>query len=125
MPIYFAIVGLQLDLIQHFDLGFFAWFLVFACVVKSASVYLGARLAGESPRGSRNLAVATNARGGPGIVLASVTFAAGIISEEFYAALVMLAIVTSMLAGTWLGHIVRAGKPLRDESAMRATKRPS
>jgi Kef-type K+ transport system membrane component KefB len=115
VPIYFAMVGLQLDLVRHFDVEFFGWFLLFACGAKSASVYLGARLSGESPRGSRNLAVATNARGGPGIVLASVTFAAGIISEEFYAALVMLAIITSLLAGSWLGHIVRSRQPLRDE----------
>jgi K+:H+ antiporter len=115
VPIYFALVGLQLDLLRHFDLIFFAWFLAFACLTKSISVYGGARLAGESPRGSRNLAIATNARGGPGIVLASVSFTAGIINQEFYAALVMLAIVTSLLAGSWLGHIVRRGEPLRDD----------
>jgi Kef-type K+ transport system membrane component KefB len=115
IPVYFAIVGLQLDLVRHFDPLFFAWFLLFACVAKAASVYLGARVAGESPRGARNLAVATNARGGPGIVLASVTYAAGIISQEFFASLVMLAIVTSLLAGSWLGHVVRTRQPLRDE----------
>jgi Kef-type K+ transport system membrane component KefB len=118
VPVYFAIVGLQLDLLHHFDVAFFVWFLLFACVAKSASVYLGARLAGESSRGSRNLAVATNARGGPGIVLASVTYGAGIISQEFYASLIMLAIVTSLLAGTWLGHIVRSREPLRDEKPL-------
>ncbi|MDF2093469.1 cation:proton antiporter [Knoellia sp. 3-2P3] len=115
IPVYFATVGLQLDLVRHFDIVFFAWFLLFACLAKSGSVYLGARLAGEGSRASRNLAIATNARGGPGIVLASVTYAAGIISQEFYAALVMLALVTSMLAGTWLGHIVRSGRPLRPD----------
>jgi hypothetical protein len=46
--------------------------------------------------------------------LASVSFTAGIINQEFYAALVMLAIVTSLLAGSWLGYIVRRGEPLRD-----------
>lgn len=117
VPIYFALVGLQLDLIRQFDLVFFIWFLAFACVAKSISVYLGARLAGESPNGSRNLAIATNARGGPGIVLASVSFTAGIINQQFYAALVMLAIVTSLLAGSWLGRIVRRGQPLRDPPA--------
>lgn len=113
VPIYFALVGLQLDLLRHFDVLFFLWFLVFACLAKSLSVYLGARLAGESAQGSLNLAIATNARGGPGIVLASVAYSASIISQEFYASLVMLAIVTSLLSGTWLGRIVRRGEPLR------------
>ena len=124
IPVYFAIVGLQLDLVRHFDLLFFTWFLLFACAAKAASVYLGARLGGESPRGARNLAVATNARGGPGIVLASVTYAAGIISQAFFASLVMLAIITSLLAGSWLGHVVRSREPLRDEPAKEATAHP-
>jgi Kef-type K+ transport system membrane component KefB len=54
-----------------------------------------------------------NARGGPAIVLASVALDARIINEKFYVSLVMLAIVTSMLAGSWLGRIVRSGRPLR------------
>lgn len=120
VPLYFAGVGFGLDLLHDLDLVFFGWFVLLACSVKSGSVYLGARLGGESSPGARNMAIATNARGGPGIVLASVTYAAGIISVEFYVALVMLAVVTSLLAGTWLGHLVRVGRPLRDEPARRA-----
>ena len=125
VPLYFAGVGLQVDLLHDLDAAFFAWFLVLACGVKSVSVYLGARLGGETPPGARNMAIATNARGGPGIVLASVTYAAGIISVEFYASLVMLAVVTSMLAGTWLGHVVRLGSPLRDEPVRSVRSRRS
>jgi len=117
VPIYFAIVGLRLDLVHHFRPLFFLWFLLFASLVKAASVYAGARLAGESGHASANFAIALNARGGPGIVLASVAFGAGIINQEFYAALVMLAVVTSMLAGSWLDRIVRRGAPLRPRAA--------
>jgi Kef-type K+ transport system membrane component KefB len=124
VPIYFAIVGLRLDLVHHFEPLFFLWFLLFASVLKAASVYLGARLAKESRLASTNLAVALNARGGPGIVLASVAFGAGIINEEFYAALIMLAVVTSMLAGSWLGRIVRRGTALRPEPARAAGAAP-
>jgi Kef-type K+ transport system membrane component KefB len=113
IPIYFAIVGLRLDLIHGFDLAFFLLFLVVACVAKAASVWAGARLAGESPSGARNLAIALNARGGPGIVLASVAFDAAIIDQTFYAVLVMLAIVTSLLAGSWLERVIASGQPLR------------
>jgi K+:H+ antiporter len=58
-----------------------------------------------------------NARGGPAIVLASVALDARIINESFYVSLVMLAIVTSMLAGSWLGRIVHSGSPLRPAPA--------
>lgn len=112
IPVYFALVGVKLDLIHHFDIVFFAWFLVFACVVKFSSVWLGARLAGHDNGSAANLAAAMNARGGPGIVLASVTFGAGIISEEFFSSLVVLSIVTSQMAGVWLTRALDRGDPL-------------
>jgi Kef-type K+ transport system membrane component KefB len=107
IPIYFAIVGLQLDLLHGFNIAFFLLFLLLACAVKAGSVYLGALLAGHTSGSSLNLAVALNARGGPGIVVASVAYAAGIIDQAFYAALVMLAVVTSLVAGSWLAHVPR------------------
>ena len=113
IPLYFAIVGLRLDLLHGFEPLFFLLFLAVACAVKYASVWAGARWAGESAVGARNLGVALNARGGPGIVLASVAFDAGIVDSGFYAVLVLLAIVTSLLAGSWLGHVVRSRAPLR------------
>ncbi|HZF10249.1 MAG TPA: cation:proton antiporter [Thermoanaerobaculia bacterium] len=113
IPIYFAIVGLKLDLIRAFSPRFFLLFLVFACVVKALSIYLGARLAGESRVGAGNLAVAMNARGGPGIVLASLAYESAIVSESFYTVLVMLSLVTSLLAGSWLDLVVRRGWKLR------------
>ena len=117
IPVYFALVGLRLDLVHSLDPMFFAWFLAFACAAKAASVYLGARFAGESRAAATNFAVAMNARGGPGIVLASVALDAGIIGDEFYAALILLVIVTSLAAGAWLERSIRSGRPLRDIAA--------
>ena len=115
IPVYFAIIGIKLDLIHHFDPLFFLGFLGFACVAKAASVYLGARLSRENRFVSASLAIAMNARGGPGIVLASTAFAAGIINETFFVSLVMLSVVTSLLAGSWLERVaVRLGAPARE-----------
>lgn len=113
VPLYFAIVGLRLDLTRGFEVVLFLGLLAWASAAKAGSVYAGARLAGESANGARNLAVALNCRGGPGIVLASVTFDAGIINSGFYAMLVLLALVTSIAAGSWLEAVVRRGAALR------------
>ena len=43
-----------------------------------------------------------NTRGGPGIVLASVAYAAGIIDERMFTALVIASILTSLATGLWL-----------------------
>jgi Kef-type K+ transport system membrane component KefB len=115
IPVYFAIVGLRLDLLRDFNPLWFVGFFVFACAAKSASVYLGARLAREPRSSAINLSVALNARGGPGIVLASVAFDAAIINEAFYTTLVLLAVLTSLAAGSWLERVIRSGRPLRAE----------
>jgi Kef-type K+ transport system membrane component KefB len=112
VPIYFAIVGLRLDLIHDFNVLLFLGFVAFACFVKTLSAYAGARLAGQNRGGATNLAVAMNARGGPGIVLASVAFDAGIINDEFFVTLVLLAVFTSLAAGSWLERAIKSGRPL-------------
>ena len=112
VPLYFAMVGLRIDVRSGFDLSFFCLLLAYASVAKIGSVYAAARGSGVAHNGAINLAVAINARGGPGIVLASASYEAGIISAALFAALVLLALVTSLAAGSWLGRVVRSGRPL-------------
>lgn len=109
IPIYFAMVGLKLDLIHHFDPAFFLVFLLFAVLVKMAGTVGAAKLAGQDWFSSLNLGVAMNARGGPGIVLATVAFDLGIINEGFFTTLVLIAIVTSLAAGYWLRFVLSKG----------------
>jgi Kef-type K+ transport system membrane component KefB len=87
-------------------------FLALSSSVKLLSAGLGARVAGFNLKDSLNLANALNARGGPGIVLASVAFDAGIINAVFYTTLVLVAILTSQAAGAWLDYLLRSEKPL-------------
>jgi Kef-type K+ transport system membrane component KefB len=94
-----------------------AVFLIGSCAIKLLAVSFGARMAGFRGPDIFNLAVTTNARGGPGIVLASVAYDAGIISATFYTTLVLTAVLTSQFAGAWLDYVVRKGWPLlRDEA---------
>ncbi len=112
IPVYFAIVGLKLDLIRGVSLPMIAIFIVGTCAVKVVAVALAGRFAGFRGLDLINLAITTNARGGPGIVLASVAFDAGIISPKFYTTLVVAAVLTSQVAGAWLDYVLRRGWPL-------------
>jgi len=120
IPIYFAIVGFRLDLTKSFSFRMLLLFLVGSCVIKLVSVSLGARLAGFRGLDVVNLAVATNARGGPGIVLASVAYDAGIINAAFYTTLVLAAVLTSQAAGAWLEYVLRKGWPLLKDEKLEA-----
>lgn len=115
IPVYFALVGLKLDLVRDVSWGMLAAFILGSCVVKILSVSLAGRLAGFRGLDLLNLAITTNARGGPGIVLASVAFEAGIISPKFYTTLVLAAVLTSQAAGAWLDYVLRKGWPLLSE----------
>ena len=112
IPVYFAIVGLKLDLIRGFSLWMAAAFIFGSCLIKILSVSFAGRLAGFRKLDLVNLAITTNARGGPGIVLASVAFDAGIISAQFYTTLILAAVLTSQVAGAWLDYVLRKGWPL-------------
>jgi Kef-type K+ transport system membrane component KefB len=49
-----------------------------------------------------NFAITMNARGGPGIVLATVAYANNIISIEFFTVLILTTMLSSMIAGYFL-----------------------
>jgi len=117
IPVYFALVGLKLDLVHGFSLWMLSAFIIGSCIVKVLSVSLAGRLAGFRGLDLINLAITTNARGGPGIVLASVAFDAGIISPKFYTTLVLAAVLTSQMAGAWLDYVLRRGWPLLTPTA--------
>ncbi len=125
IPIYFAVVGYKLDLTRSFSFGLLAVFLIIACVVKLIAAGAGARFAGFSWRDSMNLAAALNARGGPGIVLASVALDAGIVNAPFYTTLVLVAVLTSQLAGVWLDYVLRKGRPLLTEQEIPLNTAPT
>jgi Kef-type K+ transport system membrane component KefB len=114
---YFAMVGYRLDLTRSLSISNLLLFVAIACAIKLVAVMIGAHLAGFRGLDSINLAVATNARGGPGIVLASVAYDAGIINATFYTTLVLLAVFTSQAAGAWLDFVLRRGWPLLSGSA--------
>jgi Kef-type K+ transport system membrane component KefB len=109
IPIYFATVGIQLNLVKHFDPLFFLGYLLLATLTQTLAVYISSRLIKLDRLTSINLGIAINNRGGPGIVLSSVAYSTGIINQDFFAILVMLALITSWFPGTWLRIIIKKG----------------
>jgi Kef-type K+ transport system membrane component KefB len=121
IPLYFALVGFKLDFSKHFSWGITIAFLAISSLVNFGCGVCGARFAGFRGRSTFNIAITGNARGGPGIVLASVAFEAGIISQTFFTALVVTAVVTSQMCGFWLDLVLRKGWSLLGEPDQAAT----
>jgi Kef-type K+ transport system membrane component KefB len=119
IPVYTAFIGYRLDFTKEFSLLMLVSFLVGSSLVRLASAGLASYLGGFRGRDIVNLAITSNARGGPGIVLASVAFDAGIINAPFFTSLVVTAVLTSQFAGWWLGYTLRRGWPLLGDSDLR------
>lgn len=102
VPIYFALVGLRLDLAHQFDGTLTLFFIGATTAVKLLSCTIAARGGGVAWSRAFDYGVAMNTRGGPGIVLASVAYAAGIIDDRMFTALVLASILTSLATGLWL-----------------------
>ena len=112
VPIYFGIVGLSPGIRTRILHGSAAHLLL--RLVCDLDIFQCA--GGQGWRFSRTRChehrLTTNARGGPGIVLASVAYDSGIINAAFYTALVITAVVTSQACGAWLRYILSKGLPL-------------
>ena len=112
VPIYFAVVGYRLSFGDDFSAGMLLSFLLGSSLIVLMSIGLAAKLAGFRGLDIVNLAITANARGGPGIVLASIAFDAGLISGALCTTLVISALFTSQMAGWWLRFVLRRGWPL-------------
>jgi Kef-type K+ transport system membrane component KefB len=120
IPAYFALVGTRLELGAGFSLSVLLVFLVGSSLLRFSFVAAASRLAALAPRDAVSVGVAMNARGGPGIVLATIAFEAGIIAPSLFTALVITAIVTSQLASWWLDRAIRDRGELLGEPVARA-----
>lgn len=99
VPIYFVSMGLTSNFISHFDLTLALAILVSACVSKVLSAYAAARMSGLDTRTSWAVGWGMNARGAVGIILAGVGLESGVIGHPAYVALVLMALITSVMAG--------------------------
>lgn len=111
-PVYFAIVGLRIHISGDFDIPFFLGFMILVSALEIVGCVAAMRLIRVGWLTSFNLGIAMNARGGPGIVLATVTYDMGVISYEFFCVLIFTTLMTSAAAGWWIDYINRKGKLL-------------
>ncbi len=104
IPIYFALVGIQLNLLHNFSILRFCLFFVLAFGLEAAGTLVMLQLTDLNRRTKLNFAVTMNARGGPGIVLATVAYSYGIINIEFFTVLILTTMLSSLIAGYWLRY---------------------
>ena len=102
VPLYFAIIGLSVNIIRDFSLGLILGFLIWSSVIKMACVFCAAKLYFGASAQSLHYAVTMNTRGGPGIALAGLALSLGLIGPPTFLALVFASFVTAGITEAWL-----------------------
>ncbi|HEY9619606.1 MAG TPA: cation:proton antiporter [Crinalium sp.] len=100
-PIFFAAAGLKVNLLQllvpeTLIIGLIV--LTVACVGKFVGAYLGSKLGGLSHWESLAMGSGMNARGAMEIIVATIGLSLGVLNQQMYSIIVMVAIVTSLMA---------------------------
>ena len=98
-PVFFAGIALRVDFFGNFDLFATVTVLVVAIVGKVIGAYVGAKWAGLSKRESWAVGFGMSARGAMEIILGQIALEYGLINDELFVAIVIMAIVTSLMAG--------------------------
>ena len=115
-PIFFGIVGLKVDL---WLLDGWTWPLVVlavACVGKLVGSAAGALWGGLRFWEAASIAVAMNARGAMGLVVATIGLSLGILNDAMFSIIVLMSIVTSFMAPLGLRLTMRKLRMTEEEA---------
>ncbi len=120
-PIFFAVAGLKVDITSLANPRLLRLALVVIAVAtfgKVVGAYLGARyLSNQDHWTSLAYGAGLNARGAVEIIVASIGLSLGILSQEVFSMVVVMAVVTSLAAPFALRAILRRIEPGADEVA--------
>jgi Kef-type K+ transport system membrane component KefB/mannitol/fructose-specific phosphotransferase system IIA component (Ntr-type) len=107
-PLFFASIGLQVDFIGHFDLLAVVVVLANAMVCKVLGSVVGGKLSGRlQQRESWAIGFGLSASGAMGIILGLLAREYGVIDDEMFVAIVVMALATSMASGTLMQRALK------------------
>jgi Kef-type K+ transport system membrane component KefB len=95
-PVFFAYIGVLLDIRALSNLLLFFLVLITFTAGKTAGGYIGGRIAGMSQIKSMTLGVGLNTSGMMGLVIANIAYQKGFIDINLFTILVLVAIITTV-----------------------------
>jgi Kef-type K+ transport system membrane component KefB/mannitol/fructose-specific phosphotransferase system IIA component (Ntr-type) len=111
-PFFFASIGLRTNFVSNFNLSLTATVIGVACVGKLLGAGWGARLGGMDRTSSLAVGLAMNARGAMEIILGILALQAGLIRENMFVAMVVMALFTSLMSAPAIHYLVRRRRTL-------------
>jgi mannitol/fructose-specific phosphotransferase system IIA component (Ntr-type) len=112
-PLFFASIGLKVNFVTHFDPLLVVTVLVIATLGKVLGCGVAGRMSGLARREAWALGFGMNARGAMEIILGLLALKYGMIGERLFVALVVMALVTSLLSGPLMQRVLHLKKTRR------------
>ncbi|MCE2740719.1 MAG: cation:proton antiporter [Sphingobacteriales bacterium] len=112
-PLFFISIGFKVNFLDHFNLQITIIILVLAFIGKIFGGYFGAKIGGLGNKESLAIGFGMNARGAMEIILATLALQANLIGEEVFVAIVIMAVITSIVAGPMMNWLLK-GKTTAD-----------
>jgi K+:H+ antiporter len=106
-PVFFASLGLRADFAASFNLRLCVLVFLVASGAKIIGCTLGARAGGIRWRPAAAVGFGLNARGAMEVILALLALEAGLLREQVFVALVVMALATSLISGPTMKWILR------------------
>ena len=117
-PFFFASIGLRTNFVANFHWGLTATVIGVACLGKLLGAGWGARLGGMDRRTAWGVGLAMNARGAMEMILGLLALQAGLIREEMFVALVVMALFTSIVSAPAMHFLLRRRRVLTVKDAV-------
>jgi Kef-type K+ transport system membrane component KefB len=118
-PIFFAVAGLKVNipaLLSPQLLAITGVVLAVAVFGKLGGAYLGARLVGLDHARAFAFGSALNARGAVEIIIATIGLSLGVLSQNMYSIIVLMAVATSLMAPAMLRRALQHVTPDEEEA---------
>ncbi len=112
-PLFFASIGLKVNFVTHFDPLLVVTVLVIATIGKVLGCGVAGRMSGLARREAWALGFGMNARGAMEIILGLLALKYGLIGERLFVALVVMALVTSLMSGPLMQRVLSLKKTRR------------
>jgi len=109
-PLFFVSIGLRVNFGANFNIPLILLILILAFAGKVIGCSLGARLGGLSKEDSLAVGFGMNSRGAMEMILSLLALEAGLINEEIFVALVIMAVVTSLTGAPMMKYYINKKK---------------
>ncbi len=107
VPVFFATIGLKIDFATGFHLGLVILLLVIGIGGRFIGAFVGCALSRQTRSNWTIISAAHTPGGEMQIVIGMLALQYGVISEPIYVAVIVGAVVSSMILGPWMGLAIR------------------